>query len=831
MSETSAVSAHLERRFETHRVVFWHDPEGEYAADLETLGLEGVEAVRVTNDEYAIKNRLLHLEPEAKFLVYRSGAVPTGIGNWLLDLELAYGVFTADRTSLVQQELGLTADGIGEVIQAHEKFFRATRRAQSLKVLLAADDDADKLRAKMCAVLLGQREHSLLEITRTLLIENANGGDAKYSSLADYGLDEFYWQGAGSIYGYTSPSPSIDDFVLWVFRQAIGGFKSERPGGLRNIQLDFASLRNDRRSEEALTTLAKRVARDLDYASTIEDASFRVLLGNDLFEEVDRKIISDLARAVADRTITAREVTEVIRSRLSSIWIDGYRKLYGAIGSASDLMTALSVLNLSMQSFDEGLDRYRHDWFRIDQLYRQFTYAARTAEFTSPLEVLRAQVEKFYANKFVYELGNTWQQQVDGIDRWRSVVLRPQASFFTDHVAPIIRDGRRKAVVIISDALRYEVADELGSRIRQEDRFDATLDAVLGVLPSYTQLGMAALLPHTTIGLSKDGDPVVVDGQRSDGTVNRSKILDSVGGRAIQAEDVFSLTRDELRELYQQHQVLYVYHNRIDATGDKAGTERQVFEAVEDTLRELVDLVKRLTNANATNILITADHGFLFQDTALADAFYLSTLPQGDKIKVTNRRYVLGRGLKDDPAFKTLTSAQLGLDSDLDVQIPKSIHRLRLPGAGSRFVHGGAALQEVVVPVLAVNKKRKSDTRPVNVEVLPESDKITTGQLVVKLFQTEPVSEKVQARTVRAGLYVGDTLISNRPELVFDHVSTDKRDRYQSAHMLLSQDANDYNNRAIEFRLEEKIPNTNQWRVYAKAMYTLKRSFGSDFDF
>ena len=177
-------------------MVFWHDPEGEYAADLDTLGLEGVETVRVANDEYAIKNRLLHLEPEAKFLVYRSGAVPTGVGNWLLDLELAYGVFTADRTSLVQQELGLTADGIGEVVQAHEKFFRATRRVQSLKALLDADDDADKLRAKMCAVLLGQREHSLLEITRTLLIENANGADAKYSSLADYGLDEFYWQGA-----------------------------------------------------------------------------------------------------------------------------------------------------------------------------------------------------------------------------------------------------------------------------------------------------------------------------------------------------------------------------------------------------------------------------------------------------------------------------------------------------------------------------------------------------------------------------------------------------------------------------------------------------------
>jgi uncharacterized protein (TIGR02687 family) len=830
MSETSAARPHLERRFQKRRVVFWHDAAGEYAADLDALGLEGVEITRVANNEYAIKNRLLHVEPETKFLVYRSGAVPTGVGNWLLDLELAYGVFTADRTSLVQQELELTANGVDDVLQAHEKFFRAARRVQNLKALLDADDDADKLRAKMCAVLLGQREHSLLEITRTLLIENAAGADAKYSTLSDYGLDEFYWQGACSIYGYRSESPSIDDFVIWMFRQAIADFRSERPGGLRNIQLDFANLRNDRHSQGALITIAKRVARDLDYGSTIEGASFRDLLGNDLFEEVDRKIISELAQAVADRTVAAREVTEVIRSRQSSIWIDRYRNLYAAIGSASDLLAALNTLDLSMQSFGEGLDRYRNDWFRIDQLYRQFTYAARTAEYPVPLEVLRTQVEKFYANKYLYDLGKAWQEHVDGVNRWQSVVLRPQTSFFADYVAPIIRDGRRKAVVVISDALRYEVAEELGSRIRQEDRFDAILDAVLGVLPSYTQLGMAALLPHSTIGHSRDGDPVVVDGQRSDGTVHRTKILEGVGGKAIQAEDVFSLTRNELRELYQQNQVLYVYHNRIDATGDKPGTERQVFEAVEDALRELVDLVKRLTNANATNILITADHGFLFQDTALAEAFYLSTLPQGDEIEVTNRRYVLGRGLKEDSAFKSFTSAQLGLNSDLDVQIPKSIHRLRLAGAGSRFVHGGATLQEVVVPVLAINKKRKSDTRLVNVEVLPESDKITTGQLVVKLFQSEPVSDKVQARRVRAGLYVGETLISNQPELVFDQESSDKRDRYQSAFMLLSQDANAYNNRVIEFRLQERIPNTNQWRIYAKAMYTLKRSFVSDFD-
>lgn len=832
MSEVSAVRPHLERRFADQRVVFWHDPHGQYAADLDGLDLQGVTTLRVANDEYGIKHRLLHQQPDDKFLVYRTGQPPAGTRNWLLDLELAYGVFTADRSSLVSQDLGLSADGIDEVVQAHEKFFNASKRVQSLKALLTPDDDAARLRAKMSAVVIGQKEHSLLEITRTLLSENAKGGRTKYDALVDYGLDDFYWQGVASIYGYGATSPSIDDFILWIFRRAIEGFRSDRPGGLQNIQLDFASFRNDRRSQQALATLARRASADLDYKASIEEAGFRELVAADLFEETDRKIIADLARAVTEQTVTAREVAEVVRARQSSVWIDGYRQLYTAIAAAADLLSELSTIDFTFSTFDEALERYRSEWFRIDQLYRQFTYARRTFEGPHPLDPLREQVEKRYTNKFVYELGNAWQRQVDEAESWRSATVRSQRSFYGDYVEQLVRDDK-KAVVIVSDALRYEVAEELGSRIRQEDRFDAELEAVLGVLPSYTQLGMAALLPHRTLKHSPDGKTVLADDQPTNGTAFRNKILETVGGTAIQAEDFKALSPEERRELFRNNRVLYVYHDVIDATGDKQGTERRVFEAAEQALGELVDLVKKAANANATNIFVTADHGFLFQDEELPQQFFLSEAPHGDKILVKNKRYVLGHGLKVDFAFTTFSGVQLELDSDIEVQIPKSIHRLRLPGGGTRFVHGGATLQEVVVPVLAINKKRKSDTRLVNVNVLPDTDKITTGQLVVKLFQSEPVSDKVQARVLRAGLYVGETLISNdpQPELTFDSASGEQRDRYQSIQLLLNKDANDYNNRAVEFRLEARIPNTNQWRVYEKAIYTLKRSFTSDFDF
>ncbi|MDZ7576849.1 MAG: hypothetical protein U0904_01520 [Candidatus Nanopelagicales bacterium] len=58
---------HLLRRFEKGRVVFWLDTAAQYDTEMEGLDLPGVTTIRVANDEYAIKNRLLHDEPTSKF--------------------------------------------------------------------------------------------------------------------------------------------------------------------------------------------------------------------------------------------------------------------------------------------------------------------------------------------------------------------------------------------------------------------------------------------------------------------------------------------------------------------------------------------------------------------------------------------------------------------------------------------------------------------------------------------------------------------------------------------------------------------------------------------
>jgi uncharacterized protein (TIGR02687 family) len=493
MSDLSMLKRGLADRFANGRsngdrhIAFWHDPEGEYEGDLDELEaeLEGVQVIRVDRDEYAVKYRVLKEEPQQAFIVYRKGAVPDGPGNWLLDLELAYGVFTADRASMDAQDLGL-APALQPVVARHPKFFNSAERKSKLKALLNADDDNKRLRAKMSAVAIGSKEHSFGELTRVLLIEEAAGQTGGFDALESYDLAEFYWSGAKAIYGYESAHPSIGDFVEWMFQQSNTDFSSAKIGARH----DYSAWRNDVRSRDAMANLARRTERDLDIEQAIAGTRYEDLLELDAFEAIDWKIIRHLAAGVSERTLTVRDVREVEKARQTTFWYTyepSVRAVYTAVKAAAELLTAIGDIKLGIVSFDDGMTKYRDQWFRIDQQYRQFVHAVRTSDHDEFLAPLIEQVELFYTNKFLYELGTEWQKQIDAVETWKSSAFRSQSSFYRWFVEPVVSQGRR-IVVIVSDALRYEVAEELASTLRSDQRvaYEATTDVVLGALPSYT---------------------------------------------------------------------------------------------------------------------------------------------------------------------------------------------------------------------------------------------------------------------------------------------------------------------------------------------------------
>ena len=833
MSDLAALEKSLTARFEqgpkagSRHIAFWYDPEAEFADDVDELAASlGASVIRPNGDEFAIKHRLLKLEPDQNFVVYRQAQRAEGADNWLLDLELAYGLFSADKAALIGEDLGLKDPAAQAVVAEHETFFKAKERVDRLKKRLDADDDRKTVLAKMSATLLKTEKHSLSELTRKLLLENADGDGNGLSELGNFKLDTFFWSGVTDIYGYDSQSKTIEAFVHWLHKAA----QSEFGGLAHNIEIDFDRWRKDPVSADAMAALANRTEHELQIRADLSWGDYSIVLDKDTYKAYDDTIVAALAAAVADGSANVGEVDRVVRKRQHTFWYPAFEPYYGAIQAASELLTAIASVNFAMSSFDDGLAKYVSTWTRIDRAYRHFIYARRAVEDAKPLEQLSEKVENFYTNKYVEPLATAWQAQVDAVDGRTSDSVTSMRKFYDFYVAPQVARDKRVAV-IVSDALRFEVADELASRVRREDKLAAELDPILGVLPSYTQMGMAALLPHTTLGFKGEKSLTVVDGQRTASTAYRGKILERFGGHAVLAEAVQGMTGHELRDDLKPHKFVYVYHNEIDKRGDTKATERQVFQAAAETIEALVKLIKRLNSAGIHSVFVTADHGFLFQDRELDDAGYLTEAPQGDSILDKDRRRVVGKGLKKTGAFRHFTPEQLDLSSDYEVLIPKGTKRLKLQGSGSRYVHGGATLQEIVVPVVSVTytKSGAHEVSHVKLAIQQKTNKITTNSLSVEIAQTEPTSDKVQARDVRVAIWHGTDPITKIHDLRFDFASSDQRERIHKVALTLGPDATAHKDQDVELRVEGLIPNTDTWSVVTKAIYQLKLSYGADF--
>jgi uncharacterized protein (TIGR02687 family) len=824
----------LTKLFDRHRIVFWYDAKQELRDDFEALQLPGVEKLTLANNEYGIKYKLLREQPEQKFLLYREGPQPADLDNWLLDVQLAHGEFRTDQVAIWLSELELGME-FTDVVQAHAEFFQAIKRKDALKKLLKADDTAGQIRLKMLAVCTGS-EPRMDAVVENLLQELADSRDEKIKLVGRCSLDGFLWEQMTRCYGYKSDEPGIRDFAIELFKSCYAMGTDGQVKLTGDALVFLKRWKDSRQFEGGFETLSGECAEVLGIEQDLAKRDFRELIELDYFRLIDQKIISDLVRAVSSRTASSGDVAIWVRQRRQGHWYREYRHLYEAVDYAAQFTHALGEAKLAMDSLAEGVQRYSRFWYQLDQLYRKFTYHVRMSGQASLMGSLTEQIENLYSNNYLLKLGDRFQTFVDAASKWDAPPVHRQDDFFDHWIQPFLRKDN-KVCVIISDAMRYEIGDELLSLVRQEDRYIAELEPALSMLPSYTQLGMAALLPNKVLAIAdNDTGTVLVDGQSSQGTTNRIKILGQAitqRATACKADELMAMKGDDCRTLVRDHDVVYVYHNRIDATGDKRESEERVFEAVEETLQELIRLIKKLVGANANNLLVTSDHGFIYQNRAIDESDFSGVDAEGDQILFRDRRFVLGKGLAEASSLHKFTPEQLGLAGEVEVQIPKSINRLRLKGSGSRFVHGGSSLQEVVIPVLKINKKRQSDVTAVEVDILRgASSVITSGQLAVTMYQAGPVTDKIQPRVLRAGIYTeAGELISDSHDLTFDLSSDNPRERELQVRFVLTRKADEANGQEVILRLEEKHAGTSHYKEYKSLRYLMRRSFTSDFDF
>jgi len=828
----SKIASTLSKLFHKHRIVFWYDTNKELRSDYEALNLTGVKKFEISNNAYALKYRVLREEPDQKFLLYYEGPEPPYLENWLLDVQLANGKFSADQISLWMAELGLRQEFF-PLVQEHADFYKAASRLESLKARLTKDDTHNTIRTKMLAVCANSGIEARLEsILEILLSELADDRDEKFNLIKRCALDTFLWDRMKLHFGYTSENPSIKDFAFSLF-EACYAISLEEEAALTQDALVFLKRWKDSiRHKEAFEILSDEYAKDPALERDLHDRDIPALLDMDFFKLIDQKILSDLVRQVVARTISAGECAKIIWNRRTTHWYGVYAHTYEAVYFGSQFIATLEKADLRMISLSDGIKKYQTTWYQLDQFYRKFIYHIRASKLTDLLKNLVDQIENLYANNFLLVVNDNWQQILDQVTTWSATPVIRQDEFFNHWISDLL-ENKNKVAVIISDAMRFEIAQELARVIEQEDRYTTTLEPMLSMLPSYTQLGMAALLPHQKISILEDGT-VEVDGFKTSGTENRNKILNTTieeGAAAIRSEDFINLNRDELADLFRDNNVVYIYHNQIDAAGDTLKTEGRVFDASEEAIKELLEILKKYYQLSYTFAIVTSDHGFIYQNASIDESDYAGIDIDGAEIQIRNRRFVIGKGLKKNPSAKTFQADQLGLAGDYEIAIPKSINRLRLKGSGSRYVHGGASLQEVVLPVVSVHKKRKDDVKLVNIDIIASSTSvITSGQIAVSFYQKDPVAAKVQARKLRAGIYSqSGELISNPEELVFDFTSDNPREREVKVRFVLSRKADDVNNQTVYLRLEELIPGTAHYREYSSFSYQLRRSFTSDF--
>jgi uncharacterized protein (TIGR02687 family) len=818
--------------FNTTRIVFWYDEKKEFIEQYDELSIDDVDKIHVESNEFEIKYIVTKQHPNKKFLLYFTDKKPLNEENWLLDLELAHHIFHTDQVAMFMQEVGIEYH-LKELVAEHLEFFKSKERRTKLKELLGVGDEHEDIRGKMLAVLFNTDYVNLSTFIQAHSADFIDGNDKFDKNLERYNLTKYYWEKIKYHFNYFNEAPTIYDFLLEVFNNNfVLGSKSGLNKESRILLLQWKDTIQFRGS---FNLISAKIANDIDVESKLGETQLETIIDDDLFRLVDLKVIHELVNQLSEGIITTEKVLKFIKKRENKFWNNQFEAFYNVIIFGAEFMDkAKGSSFLKLTSFSEGVKEYSENLYEVDFIYRKFIWNYRKTKQNKILSNLVKTVEKIYSNDWLLNYNNNWQKIIDNLDTWPVDEKNSQRTFYKNYVTPII-EKKQRLFVIISDALRFECGTELNARLQAENRYESSIDSLVASLPSYTQLGMASLLPHKEISFKKGSDSVEVDGMSSSGIQGRTKILATNSGvraTAIKADDFMNFnSATEGRAFVKKHDLIYIYHNRIDKTGDDKTSEEKVFEAVEDEIEFLMDMLKKIANMNGNNMILTSDHGFIYQNNQLEESDFIESNHKGDIWK-ENRRFVIGENLKGDNSTKSFKGSNLGLNSDANVLIPKSINRLRIKGAGSRFVHGGASLQEIIIPVIKVVKKRQDTTSQVDIDIIKSTDRITTNILPVSFIQSDLVTEKTLARTIRAGIYAEDgELLSDQFKYNFDIEQGSERQReVKHRFQLMAKASGKYKNQRVQFILEEPVEGTAKWKQYKEYYYTLNISFTNEFD-
>ena len=255
---------------------------------------------------------------------------------------------------------------------------------------------------------------------------------------------------------------------------------------------------------------------------------------------------------------------------------------------------------------------------------------------------------------------------------------------------------------------------------------------------------------------------------------------------ALQYKNIVKMKRSDRQALVKGMDIVYIYHDKIDEASHTS--DSAVFPACDEAIEEIKNLVRIIVNEfGGTRVYMTADHGFLYTYSPLKEDDKVDKSGFAKHTVEYGRRYAITQaGASPDYLMpvKFLDGA-----ADYEAYAPRENIRIRMNGGGLNFVHGGASLQEMVVPVIQYQHLRSStkayqrnrdkiDTKPVVVNLLSANRKISNMIFSLNFYQTEAVGGNREAATYL--VYFTDSngkQISDTSKIIADKTSRNGQDR------------------------------------------------------
>lgn len=674
------------------------------------------------------------------------------------------------------------------------------------------------------------------------LIDDENKYLKKIDSF--FNINKF-WQYLSDFYGYKEENKSLKGLLIHLMINALSTLMPPgklgmyrdliKDAGKTNCAIFIDRWMNHKTDYKKYNMYAEDIEEEIMFSKVLQSVDIDDIKTIDIFPSIDKAIILYILDALEHNLEDYDEYGKLLRLRKSKHFYKKYKAIYEGLYYTVKMFEFKKLypsilIELPQDMINSYIDRY----YLMDFYYRKFYIAFDKSSNNQVLQKLRNMVEGIYVNWYMMELSYNWSETIakNLDDIWNIPDVINQSEFYNKFIRPKINNNER-VFVIISDALRYEVAAELCEILDADSLGSTELAVLVSGLPSNTKFGMSRLLPNSAMEL-RDNGFIYIDNINSGTIDGRKQILSTQTTKStvINFNDYMEMDKNSLRELYRGNILNYIYHNTVDAIGDDPSTEIKVFDSTEMAIDELMNLVKSLKgNLSATNIYITSDHGFIYQRSKLEEVDKIAK----EKFRTveSKRRYILSEERKSaDGLLRYSMKDTLGDDSKLNVYIPKANIRFKTQGAGANFVHGGAALQEIVLPFISYKNKVAGQIGAVQpkktqIKLTDASRRITNSIFTLNFFQTEKVGGKIVPCTVKVYMIdYNNEIISNEEILLGDKISDNPKDRNMTIRFILK--SMNYDKKKDYYLI---IKDVQTGIEYDRIPFTIDLGIVSDFDF